>query len=138
MIEQSFIIIKPDCYGNEQFYNEFVTRLKEQQLELTKIREIKQLDKDKLKQHYSHIADKDFYPNVERYMTSGPVEIGIVEGVNAVSLVRSILGATDPRTAEPNSLRWKYGKVIDNQIQNCCHASDSIENAQREINIWYN
>lgn len=135
--QQTFIIIKPDGFVNNDFLEEFENLLEISGLSLTQEKVIDKLDIDKLTLHYEHIFNQPFFNNVVEYMQSGYVMIGIVEGPYAVDKVRSILGKTDPREAEKSSLRGKYGKVENGYIMNVCHASDSVSNAQREIKIWY-
>ena len=94
------------------------------------------LDEEIIREHYAHLVDKPFYPTLELFMMSGPVMAMIVEGENAVSRVRSLMGATDSKDALPGTIRGDYGD------KTCCtyniiHGSDSLENAEIEINRFY-
>ncbi len=92
------------------------------------------LDEDLLREHYAHIADKPFYPSVEEFMSSLPVIALVLEGDDAVSNIRTMLGVTDSRKAAPGTLRAKFG--VD-QMVNVAHASDSEETAVKEIHRFF-
>jgi len=83
--------------------------------------------------HYYEHKEKPFYDELISYITRGNVCVIIIEGENAIEKVRKINGATDPSKAEPNTIR---GKLALSKTENCVHASDSPESAEREIRIW--
>lgn len=132
-VEKTFFIIKPD--GMEKhLFSEITSLIKEVGLEVSKLT-LTYLDEDKLREHYSHIANKPFFSEVVSYMTRGKVLIGIFSGENAVEKWRGLLGATNPSKAEPGTIRQRYGN--SEKMENVAHGSDSVESAQREINIWF-
>ena len=138
-MEKTFFIYKPDSMQRPIIQKAFEQRLKDAELVITATQlvhptKIKML----LKKHYAHIVDKPFYPAIEAYMTSCPILIGTIEGTNAVEKVRIILGATDPRQADPTSIRGQFGNVdAAGNMFNCVHASDSVTNAEKEIALWF-
>lgn len=131
---KTFFIIKPDGVAN----NIIGTCLKEAEQAGLKVTDLKMTHatESQLENHYSHIKDKPFFKNVVSYMTEGPIVVGVLEGHDAVTKWRDILGATDPKQAIPNSLRGRFGANANGDIKNVAHGSDSEENAEREIKIW--
>lgn len=136
MTETTFILIKPDMSENDQFFSELLNRIKAEHLEVKPFTKIEKINKSILKKHYQHLVNETFYPSIEKYMTSGPVKFTTVSGENAILKIRKILGSTNPKNADKQSLRHKYGKVENDCIKNCCHASDSVDSAKREIDLW--
>ena len=92
------------------------------------------LDEEIVKEHYAHLADKPFFPEIVEYMTSGPVLLMILEGENAVSTLRKVMGPTDSTQAAPDTIRGKFGT---DKSTNAIHGSDSVENAQIEIKRFF-
>ena len=87
-----------------------------------------------LREHYAHIADKPFYPEVEGFMSSVPVIAMVLEADGIVDTMREMLGVTDSREAAPGTLRAEYG---EDQMINVCHASDSSEAAEAEVKRFF-
>ncbi len=85
-------------------------------------------------QHYAEHVDRDFYPGLRDFVTSGPLVAVVLEGDEAVEIVRALNGATDGRKAAPGTIRGDLS--LSNQ-QNLVHGSDSPESAEREIGIWF-
>ena len=102
-----------------------------------------QVTRTKAKQHYHEHKDKEFYPSIEDYIVSSPVVIMVIAGVNAVSKIRLMVGATEPASALPGTIRGDFAhqaypptKSHDNKpIRNLNHASATFEEAQKEIAI---
>ena len=94
-----------------------------------------QMDADLLREHYAHIADLPFYPDVEEFMHSTPVIIMVIEGKNVIEEMREMLGVTDCLEAAPGTIRDKYGNKEEDKSKmiNVVHASDSDESASSEI-----
>ena len=84
--------------------------------------------------HYSHLVDKPFFPEIVEYMTSAPVALMILEGENAVATLRKIMGPTDSRLADEGTIRNRFGT---DKSENAIHGSDSVENAEIEINRFF-
>jgi len=87
-----------------------------------------------LKSHYSDLAEKKFFPSLIEYMLSGPVTCMVWEGKNAVKMGRQMLGATNPQDSLPGTIRGDFCIDVG---RNICHGSDSVENAEKEIALWF-
>ena len=92
------------------------------------------ISKDEAAEFYKVHQSKPFYNDLCAYLSSGPIVVIILEGENAVSVNRKIMGATNPKDAEDNTIRKLYGISID---KNSVHGSDSIENAKKEIDFFF-
>ena len=131
-IEQTLSIIKPDAVERnltEDIKNFFLNN----NLKIKSIKKI-HITKDEAAEFYSVHQTKPFYNDLCNYLSSGPIVVMILEGNNAVLLNRQVMGATDPKMAEENTLRKKYGISID---KNSVHGSDSLENARKEISFFF-
>jgi nucleoside-diphosphate kinase len=95
--------------------------------------------KELLKKHYKDLVDKPFFPALLEYMTSQPITALILEKEDAIDDWRKLMGATNPNNAQPGTIRGDYGQKhqTGNTLKNLVHGSDSIENAEREINLWF-
>lgn len=93
-----------------------------------------QLDSALLREHYAHIADQPFFPEIERFMASEPVVVMILEGEGIIEKVRDLLGPTDSTQAPAGTIRGDYGETV---MINVVHASDSPESAQAEIKRFF-
>ena len=130
--EQTLSIIKPDAVERN-----LADKIKE--IFLTNSLHVKEdkkihISKDEAAEFYKVHQSKPFYDELCTYLSSGPINVMILEGKNAVLLNRSLMGATDPRKAEKNTIRKLYGISID---KNSVHGSDSVENAKIEINFFF-
>ena len=130
-METTFVMIKPDGVKQKLFKN-IMEMLLENNLSITDVN-IVNLNEDFIKEHYSHLVDKPFYPHLKNFMMSGKVITMTVYGENAISKVRKIMGATNPNKAEKGTIRYLYGNKEDTTC-NVMHASDSKENALIELN----
>lgn len=90
--------------------------------------------KELLEQHYKDLVDKPFFPKLRDYMLSGPVVSMVWEGKEAVSTGRKMLGATNPLESAPGTIRGDFCIEVG---RNICHGSDSVENAEIEIGLWF-
>ena len=134
--ETTLILFKPDAVAK----NLTGTVLARFQAEGFLIRGIKMmhLGDDVLAEHYSHIADKPFFPSVRDFMQETPVIALALEGEDAISRVRDLLGPTDSTVAPAGTIRGDFGfKDADAKMRNVCHASDSVEAAQAEIKRFF-
>lgn len=95
--------------------------------------------KELLERHYKDLVDKPFFPALLKYMTSQPITALILEKENAIEDWRKLMGTTNPDNAQPGTIRGDYGQKhqMGNTLKNLVHGSDSIENAEREINLWF-
>jgi len=87
-----------------------------------------------LNQHYGDLVSKPFFPGMRDYMMSGPVCCMVWEGTEAVKTGRKMLGETNPRESSPGTIRGDYCLEVG---RNICHGSDSVENAEKEIKLWF-
>lgn len=129
-VEQTLAIIKPDGFT---YKNKIHQMLSNNGFQIIN-EKITVLDEEILKEHYAHLLDKPFYKNLEKYMMSGPVDIMILEGRNAVEKLRNLMGPTDSKKAPVYTIRGMYGTDI---TCNAIHGSDSKENAQIEIERFF-
>ena len=131
-IEQTLSIIKPDAVERnltEDIKNVFIKN----NLQILKSKKI-HISKEEAAEFYKVHQAKPFYNDLCSYLSSGPIFVMVLEGPNSVSQNRSLMGATNPKDAEPNTIRKIYGISID---KNSVHGSDSIENAKKEINFFF-
>ena len=131
-IEQTLSIIKPDAV--ERNLNENIKKFfLKNKLKIVKEKKI-QITKEEAAEFYKVHQTKPFYERLCSYLSSGPITVMILEGVNAIQENRKIMGATDPKNAEDGTIRKEYGISID---KNSVHGSDSIENAKKEIAFFF-
>ena len=90
-----------------------------------------------IKAHYAHIADQPFFKAISDHMVKGPLYIAILTGDDAVNKWRGLMGPTNPDVAEQGTIRGDYGFVKNGQVFNMVHGSDSVDNAKREIELWF-
>ena len=131
-VEQTLSIIKPDAVERNLSENikDIFTKNN------LKIKEIKKIHitKDEAAEFYKIHQSKPFYNDLCAYLSSGPIIVMILEGENAVLANRKLIGATNPKDAEENTIRKLYGISID---KNSVHGSDSINNAKKEIEFFF-
>jgi len=132
MIEKTLSIIKPDAV-ERNLENEIKLFFKEKKLNIVQSKKVK-ITKEEANEFYKVHQTKPFYNDLCNYLSSGPIVVMILEGENAVSFNRELMGATDPLKAEKGTLRKMYGLSID---KNSVHGSDSVENAKIEINFFF-
>ena len=131
-MEQTLSIIKPDAV-ERNLENEIKAFFEKRKLKILKIKKVK-ISKEEASEFYKVHQTKPFYNNLCNYLSSGPIVVMILEGDNAVTKNRQIMGATDPLKAEEGTLRKMYGISID---KNSVHGSDSVKNAKIEINFFF-
>ena len=132
MIEQTLSIIKPDAV-ERNLDNEIKSFFEKNNLKIIKSKKVK-ISKEEASEFYKIHQTKPFYSDLCNYLSSGPIIVMILEGENAVSKNRQLMGATDPKKAEDGTLRKMYGLSID---KNSVHGSDSVENGKIEINFFF-
>ena len=132
-IEKTLSIIKPDAV-ERNLIDEIKLFFKKNNFIIKKEKKI-HITKEEAADFYKVHQSKPFYDDLCTYLSSGPILVMILEGENAVSHNRKIMGATDPAKAEENTIRKLYGISID---KNSVHGSDSLENAKKEIDFFFN
>lgn len=131
-MERTLILLKP-CTVQRALIGEVINRFERKGLRIVGLK-MMQLDERILNEHYAHLASRPFFQWVKDSMKSAPVIAMCVEGTDAVEVVRSLTGATNGRKAAPGTIRGDY--AMSGQ-ENIVHASDSVENAQVEINRFF-
>lgn len=132
MTQRTLILLKPDAVS-KKICGTVIARFEAAGFTIRGCK-MMHLDPAILRDHYAHIADKPFYPDVEAFMKSTPVIALVLEGENVVATVRDMLGVTDSRKAAPGTIRQELG--VDMMV-NVAHASDSIEAADSEIHRFF-
>ena len=132
-LEQTLSIIKPDAV-ERNLSEEIKSEFEKSGFNILKEKKIK-LEKSDAEKFYKVHQTKPFYNDLCDYLSSGPIVVMALEKENAVTDNRKLMGATDPKNAESGTLREKYGISID---KNSVHGSDSVENAEIEINFFFN
>jgi nucleoside-diphosphate kinase len=131
-MERSFVMIKPDGVQRE-LVGEIIGRFEKKGVKIVGLK-LMVLTKERAENHYECHKGKIFFNDLIKFITSGPVTAMVFEGENVIEIVRKMVGATDPANANPGTIRGDF--VLD-MGQNVIHASDSLENAKREINIFF-
>ena len=133
MTEQTLSIIKPDAV-ERNLENKIKSFYENNNLKILKSKKV-QISKQEAEEFYKIHQTKPFYNKLCNYLSSGPIIVMILEGENSISKNREIMGATDPLKAKEGTLRKIYGISID---KNSVHGSDSLDNATKEINFFFN
>ena len=133
MTEQTLSIIKPDAV-ERNLENKIKSFYENNNLKILKSKKV-QISKEEAEEFYKIHQTKPFYDKLCNYLSSGPIIVMILEGENSISKNREIMGATDPLKAKEGTLRKIYGVSID---KNSVHGSDSLDNATKEINFFFN
>lgn len=138
-MERTLIIIKPDGV-KKGLEKKIVKKYEDAGLKMIKRKEVTPTPR-LLKQHYSAHVVKQFYPDLEKFMSSGIVVVMIFEGPDAVATARKVTGATDPAKAEKGTIRRDLGDLSlsddDRIMMNLVHASATKEEAEKEIKLWF-
>ena len=132
MTERTFVILKPDAV-RRGLVGDILSRFEAKGLGIVAM-ELRTIDGAIADQHYAEHVERDFYPPLREFVTSGPLVALVLEGDHAVEVVRAINGATDGRKATPGTIRGDYS--LSNR-ENLVHGSDSPESAGRELAIWF-
>jgi nucleoside-diphosphate kinase len=127
-MQKTFVIFKPDCM-EKRVVGTVLSRFEAAGFDVIGCK-LARLDAAKLREHYAHVADKPFYPEIEKFMSSRPVVMMALRGENIVQRVRDLLGPTDSRKAAKGTIRGDFGTEM---MKNVVHASDSDENARAEL-----
>lgn len=131
-MEQTFIMIKPDGV-QRGLTGEIIKRLEQKGFNLVGMK-MMNVSRDLAEKHYDVHRDKSFFGSLVEFIISAPVVAMVWQGEGVVSSARKIIGATNPLSAEPGTIRGDYGISIG---RNLIHGSDAIETAQREIALWF-
>nr|WP_312856619.1 nucleoside-diphosphate kinase [Phytoactinopolyspora halotolerans] len=132
MSERTLVLIKPDAV-QRGLVGEIISRYERKGLAIVAMDQ-RTIDASQSDAHYAEHVDKPFYPGLREFITSGPLVALVLEGDQAIDVVRQMNGATDSRTAAPGTIR---GDLSLSKSENLVHASDSPDSAKRELAIWF-
>jgi len=131
-MERTLILVKPDgvqrCLAGD-----IISRLERRGLKIAGLKML-QMDRALAEKHYAVHKEKPFFNDLVNFITSGPIIAAVLEGENAIESTRQTMGATDPKKAAPGTIRADLGI---NMEHNLIHGSDSPENAEKEIGIFF-
>jgi nucleoside-diphosphate kinase len=130
--QRSFVLIKPDAV-RRGLAGAIISRIESKGLSIVAM-ELRQMTGELADQLYAEHVERDFYPPLRLFVMSGPSIAMVVEGDEAIDVVRTMNGATDGRKAAPGSIRGDF--ALSNR-ENLVHGSDSLESAKREIALWF-
>lgn len=133
MIQKSFVMMKPDAV-QRRLMGKILSRFEEKGLQIVAVK-LMQIDEDLAKTHYGEHADKPFFGSLIEYITSSPSLAMVIEGEEAISTIRKLVGATNPLEADLGTIRGDFSMDTG---RNIIHASDSPDSAEREINLFFN
>ena len=132
MTQRTLVLIKPDAVRRGLVGN-VLSRFESKGLTLVAL-EQRHIDGEQADRHYAEHVERDFYPPLRAFVTSGPMVALVLEGDEAIEVVRALNGATDGRKAAPGTIR---GDLSLSNRENLVHGSDSPESAEREIALWF-
>ncbi|HML05585.1 MAG TPA: nucleoside-diphosphate kinase [Methanobacterium sp.] len=132
MSERSFVMLKPDAVLR-RLMGTVLTRFEERGLKIVAAK-MMEISEDLAKEHYGEHKEKPFFTDLVSYITSAPVLAMVIEGDECISLIRKMVGATNPKEADLGTIRGDY--ALDTG-RNIIHASDSLESAKREIPLFF-
>ncbi|MDR0611354.1 MAG: nucleoside-diphosphate kinase [Planctomycetaceae bacterium] len=131
-VQHTLILLKPDAV-ERQLVGHILSRFEQKGLRIVDLRWLR-FTQELARQHYAEHIEKPFYSGLEKYIMSGPVVAAVLEGSEAIDVVRRLIGPTNGVEAPPGTIRGDFS--LSNQ-QNLVHASDSAVSAEREINIFF-
>jgi nucleoside-diphosphate kinase len=132
MSERTLVLLKPDTV-RRGLVGEVTSRFEAKGLSILRM-ELRTIDGELADRHYVEHVERDFYPPLREFVTGGPLVAMVLEGDEAIAVVRAIAGATDGRKAAPGTIR---GDLSLSNRENLVHGSDSAESAERELAIWF-
>lgn len=142
VLEKTLVLIKPDGV-QRGLVGEILQRFERVGLKIIAMKMV-HIDTEFAKKHYAAHVEKAFYPGLESLITMGPVVALVLEGIEAVPLVRKMVGATEPKSAAPGTIRGDYAHVSYGyadakgiSIKNVIHASGDADDAKKEIALWF-
>lgn len=131
-MERTLILVKPDAF-ERRLTGEVISRFEAKGLSLVALK-LLTADEEIANAHYAEHSEKPFFGELVSFITGGPLVAAVLEGPNAISAARQLIGSTDPVEAATGSIRGDFGLEV---TFNLVHGSDSPESAEREIGIWF-
>ena len=142
MMEQTLVLIKPDGV-QRGLVGRILGRFEDVGLKIKGVKMV-WVTPEFSKKHYKELLKKHFYPWLEEMITEGPVVAIVLEGLHAIELVRKLVGATEPRTALPGTIRgdfahhsYEFTDAKQRSIKNLVHASGNAKEAKEEVKLWF-
>ncbi|MFH1636804.1 MAG: nucleoside-diphosphate kinase [Candidatus Woesearchaeota archaeon] len=142
MMQETLVLVKPDGV-QRGLIGEVIRRFEQRGFKITGVKMVR-VDRDFAKEHYAEHVSKSFYKGLEDFIVSAPVVAIVVKGANAVEGVRKIVGATEPKSAVPGTIRgdyahvsYEYADMKGISIKNLVHASANAKDAKNEIGLWF-
>ena len=132
LMEESLVLLKPDCLEGRKC-GEVLKRFEEAGFEVYGVKMMR-LSDEILQEHYAHLTDLPFFPEIQDFMQSSPVVAIALRGENAIAHIREMVGPTDSTVADKGTIRGDFGQ---DKMQNMVHASDSVENGQAELKRFF-
>lgn len=132
MKERTLVLVKPDGV-RRKLVGEVIGRFEKKTLDIVALK-LLQIESALANEHYAEHAEKPFFGDLISFITSGPVVAMAIEGDEAISVVRAMMGATDPKKSAPGTIRGDYGLIT---TENLVHGSDSPESAARELALFF-
>lgn len=130
--ERTFVMVKPDAV-QRGFIGEIISRFEKKGIKIVAMKMV-DVSKEFAEKHYAIHKGKPFFKPTVDYITSSPVVAMVLEGINAIDMVRGMMGKTDPQQANMGTIRGDYGQFIG---RNIIHGSDGKDTAEFEINLWF-
>ncbi|MAI33777.1 MAG: nucleoside-diphosphate kinase [Rhodopirellula sp.] len=131
-MQRTLVLLKPDCV-QRRLMGTIIKRFEDKGLNIVAMKMI-QVTPELARQHYAEHVEKPFYPSLEEFITSAPVVAMAIDGLEVISVVRDILGATSGLKASAGTIRGDYSS---SRQMNLVHASDSEESASRELELYF-
>ncbi|MCP4944771.1 MAG: nucleoside-diphosphate kinase [Planctomycetaceae bacterium] len=132
-MQRTLVLLKPDCV-QRRLMGTIIKRFEDKGLNIVAMKMIR-VTPELARQHYAEHVEKPFYPSLEEFITSAPVVAMAIDGLEVISVVRDILGATSGLKASAGTIRGDYSS---SRQMNLVHASDSEESASRELELYFN
>jgi len=130
--ERTFVMMKPDAV-QRGFVGEIISRFEKKGIKIIAMKLVS-VSKELAEEHYGIHKGKSFFEPTVKYITSSPVVAMVLEGDNAINMVRGMMGKTNPQDASMGTIRGDYGQFIG---RNIIHGSDGVDTAKFEINLWF-
>src|SRR5437660_204386 len=131
-MQKTLVLLKPDCL-HRRLVGTLLQRFEQKGLRLAALKLV-QAGRQLAEEHYAVHKDRPFYQSLLQFLTSGPTAALVLEGREAVAVVRNLIGATDGARAAPGTIRGDFALSVQN---NLIHGSDSVDNARNEISLWF-
>ncbi len=131
-MERTLILLKPDAI-QRRLMGRLISRFEDKGLNFVAMK-LMRVTPELAKQHYAEHVEKGWYPTLEQFITGGPIVAAVLEGLNAITVVRGMLGATNGLEAAPGTIRGDYSS---SRQMNLVHGSDGPEAATREISLYF-